>query len=109
MLAVELQLLTRADLQSDDKWFTDSYAVYLNLIWLNGEIGTGAGDMAGGADNRPTAQSLEVLDMLETDLAKAKADFDALMLTDVPAFNRSMDGRLPPITDRPPARTTTLS
>ena len=107
MLAVELQLLSRADLQSDDKWFTESYKVYLNLIWLNGEVGTGAGDMAGGADHRPTAQSLQVLQILEADLAKAKGDFELLMQNDVPAFNRSMQGRLPPITDRLPPRTTT--
>ncbi len=107
MLSVELQLLSRADLQSDDKWFTDAYEVYLNLIWLNGEVGTGAGDMAGGADHRPSAQSLQVLDLLEQDLAKAKADFEILMRNDVPAVNRAMEGRLAPITDRLPPRTTT--
>jgi hypothetical protein len=83
-----LQLLSRADLQSDDKWFTESYQVYLNLIWPSGEAG--AGDMAGGADHRPTAQSLQLLDTLERDLTKARADFERLMQTDLPEFNCSM-------------------
>ena len=79
----------------------------MNLIWLNGEVGTGAGDVAGGADNRPTEQSLAVLQLIEQDLAKAKVDFETLMRETVPAFNRSTQGRLPPITDRLPPRTTT--
>jgi hypothetical protein len=71
-------------------WFTESYKACLNLIRLNGEVGTGAGDMAGGADHRPTAQSLQVLDTLGSDLTKARADFERLMHNDLPAFNRSM-------------------
>jgi hypothetical protein len=89
-LDVELQLLSKADLNSDDKWFVEAYKVYLNLVWLNGEVGTGAGDMAGGADYRPTDASLATLKMLEDQLAKAKADFDRLMNVDVPAFNAAM-------------------
>ncbi len=60
-LDVELQLLTRSDLHSDDKWFVEQYKVYLNLVWLNGTIGTGAGDVAGGADYRPTDAAMEEL------------------------------------------------
>jgi hypothetical protein len=52
-------------------------------------IGSGAGDVQGGADYRPTDSSLQVLDMLERDLARAKADFTALVEKDVPAFNRA--------------------
>ena len=37
---------------SDDKYFQQAYRVYMNLIWLNGEVGPGAGDVAGGADFR---------------------------------------------------------
>ncbi|MGD8279508.1 MAG: hypothetical protein PVH00_15825, partial [Gemmatimonadota bacterium] len=107
MLDVELQLLSRSDLHSDDKWFVEAYKVYLNLIWLNGEVGTGAGDMAGGADYRPTEQSMAVLQEIEQDLAQAKTDFDTLMNEIVPDFNRSMEGRLPPITDKLPPKTTT--
>jgi len=58
MLDVELQLVSRTDLHSDDKFFVEAYKVYMNLIWLNGAVGTGAGDEAGGADyRRPTRRS----------------------------------------------------
>ena len=79
MLDVELKILTREDLNSDDKYFTEPFGVYLNLIWLNGEVGTGAGDVAGGADYRPTDASLAVLAKLEKELAAAKAAYKTLM------------------------------
>ena len=44
---MEYQLITRADALSDDKYFQTAYALYQNFIWLNGEMGTGAGDVAG--------------------------------------------------------------
>jgi hypothetical protein len=97
MMDVELQLLSRADLHSDDKYFVEAYKVYLNLLWLSGAVGSGAGDEAGGADYRPTDAQLQVLDLIEKDLAKAKADFKVLMEKDVPAFNQSMAGKIPPI------------
>ena len=59
MMDVELQLLTRTDLHSDDKWYVEAYKVYMNLVWLAGVVGTGAGDVAGGADYRPTDASLQ--------------------------------------------------
>ena len=61
MLDVELQLLSRTELHSDDKWYVEAYKVYMNLIWHYGMIGTGAGDVAGGADYRPTVASMKVL------------------------------------------------
>jgi len=81
MLGVELQLLSRTDLHSDDKWFVEKYRVYMNLIWFNGQVGTGAGDVAGGADYRPTDTQVQVLGDIERDLAAAKVAFDALMKT----------------------------
>ena len=62
---VELRLLSRTEIHSDDKWYVESYKVYMNLVWLSGEVGTGAGDVAGGAEFRPTDASLGVLAMLE--------------------------------------------
>lgn len=98
MLDIELQLLSRTELHSDDKWYVEAYKIYLNLVWLNGVVGTGAGDVAGGADFRPTAAAMAWLSDIERDLAKARADFKTLLDTDVPAFNRTMVGRgLPPI------------
>ena len=46
-----------------------AYKVYSNLIWLNGAVGTGAGDEAGGADYRPTDTQVAVLETIEKDLA----------------------------------------
>jgi photosystem II stability/assembly factor-like uncharacterized protein len=95
LLDVELRLLSRTDLHSDDKWYVESYKIYMNLVWLAGEVGTGAGDVAGGADSRPTDASLAVLAMLEKDLAATKAAYDRVMRDDVAAFNKAMSGKLP--------------
>ena len=89
MMDVELQLLTRTEMHSDDKWYVEAYKVYMNLVWLSGVIGSGAGDVQGGADYRPTDSSLQVLDMIERDLAQAKADYAALIEQEIPAFNRA--------------------
>jgi photosystem II stability/assembly factor-like uncharacterized protein len=89
MMAVELQLLSRTEMHSDDKWYVEAYKVYLNLVWLGGMIGGGASDVQGGADHRPTDASLEALAWLEQDLATAERDFAALMDKDIPAFNRA--------------------
>jgi enamine deaminase RidA (YjgF/YER057c/UK114 family) len=86
---VELQLLSQSDLYSDDKWYVEAYKVYLNLLWLSGEVGTGAGDVQGGADHRPTDASVQVLEMIEKDLAAAQADYSALIDKEVPAFNKT--------------------
>src|SRR5206468_12296231 len=65
LLEVELRLVSRTEMHSDDKWYVESYKVYQNLIWLNGVVNSGAGDVAGGADERPTDASVGVLDAPE--------------------------------------------
>ena len=55
-----------------------AYKVYSNLIWLNGAVGTGAGDEAGGADYRPTDTQVAVLETIEKDLAVARAEYQAM-------------------------------
>ncbi len=97
LLDVELRLLSRTDLHSDDKWYVESYKIYMNLVWLSGEIGTGAGDVAGGAEFRPTDASLAVLAMLEKQLAEAKAAYDRVMRDDVAAFNKATSGKIDPL------------
>lgn len=52
LLAVGLRLVSRTAMHSDDKWYVESYRLYQNLIWLNGVVHSG--DVAGGADQRPT-------------------------------------------------------
>ena len=90
MQAVEEKLPERAQWTSDDKYFRQAYRVYMNLIWLNGEVGPGAGDVAGGADFRPTDTSLELLAQIEKDLASTKAEYEALLATEVAAFNKQL-------------------
>jgi len=92
LMDVELMLITRTEMHSDDKWYVEAYRVYMNLVWLNGVIGSGAGDVAGGADFRPTDASLEILAMLEKELAAAQRAFNTVMEKDVPAFNRAHAG-----------------
>jgi hypothetical protein len=89
LMDVELMLITRTEMHSDDKWYVEAYKVYMNLVWLNGVVGSGAGDVQGGADFRPTDASLEILAMLERELAAAQQAFNAVMEKDVPAFNRA--------------------
>jgi hypothetical protein len=93
MLDVELQLVSKSDLNSDDKYYVERYRVYMNLIWLSGEVGSGAGDVAGGAEYRPTESSLATLSDIEKELAAAKSAFQRLMSQDVPAFNKALGGK----------------
>ena len=99
MLKVELLLLSRSDMNGDDKYYVEPYKIYMNLIWLNGVIGNGAGDVAGGADYRPTDASLAWLGDIETDLTAAKAAYKSLVDTDLAGFNTAMSGKIPAITE----------
>jgi len=92
LLAVELRLVSRTELHSDDKWYVESYKVYQNLIWLNGVVNSGAGDVAGGADERPTDAAVGVLDGLSKELNAAKAAYRSAIDADLPAFNRTAAG-----------------
>jgi hypothetical protein len=96
---VELQLVSRSDLNSDDKYYVESYRIYMSLIWLNGVVGSGAGDVAGGAEHPPTQAALEWLGNLEKDLEAAKAAYKSLVDNDLASFNKSMDGKIPAITE----------
>ena len=82
MESVEYKLIDKVEANSDDKYYVSAYKIYLNLIWLNGEIGTGAGDVAGGADFAPTDTDMSLLAMIEKDLAAATEDYQE---TDGPA------------------------
>lgn len=99
LMDVELRLLSRTELHSDDKWYAEAYKVYLNLVWLAGDVGTGASDLAGGAEYRPTDQSVSTFEMLRQELEAAQAAFKAVLEHDVPAFHRATAGKLAPISD----------
>jgi photosystem II stability/assembly factor-like uncharacterized protein len=97
MRLVERHFLSKTDMYSDDKWYVESYRLYMQYIWLSAEVGLGGGDVAGGAAYRPTSAALAWLGRLESELAGAKTDFEKLVDERVPAFNRSMAGRIPAI------------
>jgi hypothetical protein len=97
---VEARILEPAQMTSDDKYFQQAYRVYMNLIWLNGEVGPGAGDVSGGADFPPTDTSVNVMESIEKDLNAAKSDYKNLIERDVPAFNRALGGAITPLTGR---------
>ncbi len=94
ILDVELKLVSRSEMLSDDKYFPEAYKVYMNLIWLSGGVGMGASDEAGSIDYRPTDTQMKVLELIEKDLGAAAAAFDNLISTTIPAFNKSMNGKV---------------
>jgi hypothetical protein len=67
--AVESRPVSQALRNSDDKYFVEPYGAYLNLIWLNAEVGSGGGDVAGSADFAPSVTQLELLQTFEGDVA----------------------------------------
>jgi photosystem II stability/assembly factor-like uncharacterized protein len=99
MLDVELRLLSRSDMNSDDKYYVEPFKIYLSLIWLSGEVGNGAGDVAGGADYAPTESALTWLGDIEKDLGGATAAYKKLVDVDLAEFNKSMAGKIPVITE----------
>jgi photosystem II stability/assembly factor-like uncharacterized protein len=99
MMDVELQLVSRSDLNSDDKYYVEQYKIYMSLIWLNGTVGNGAGDVAGGADYAPTESSLEWLGNIEKDLDAAKAAYKKLVDSELADFNKKWEGKIATITE----------
>jgi hypothetical protein len=98
MQSVECKFISRAEALSDDKYYSSADKIYLNLIWLNAEVGTGGGDVAGGTGFGPTEASITLLQMIEKDLAAAENEVQTLLEKDVPEFNRSLvDRRITPI------------
>jgi hypothetical protein len=89
---VEYKLISRAEALSDDKYYVTAYKLYLNFIWLSGEIGTGAGDVAGSADYGPTETAIGLVLGLEKQLQAVQAEYKTLMERDVPAYNNSIQG-----------------
>ena len=88
--AIEGKLVSQALQNSDDKYYVESYKVYLNLIWLNAEVGSGGGDVAGSADFAPTETQLELLNTFETEIGDVDADYGKVLRDDLPAFNHAL-------------------
>jgi len=102
--SIEHKLVSQALLNSDDKYFVEPYQLYLNLIWLNAEVGTGGGDVAGGADFAPTDTQLELLKTFEAQVAAVDTEFHSFVQNDLPSFNRTLvDNRALPLILAPSA------
>ena len=100
---IEYKLTSPALLNSDDKYFVEPYKVYLNLIWLNAEVGTGGSDVAGGADFAPTDTQLELLKGFESELSTVEAEYQNFLKEDLPTFNRSLGENNVPLVAPPTA------
>jgi photosystem II stability/assembly factor-like uncharacterized protein len=87
---IEYQLTSREQTNSDDKYFVEPYQLYLNLIWLNAAVGTGGGDVAGGADFAPTDNQLALLKEYEGEYAKVHQQYQKLVKDDLPGLNRAL-------------------
>jgi len=90
MQTVEYKLVSKALTTSDDKYYVEAYKTYYNLLWLNGEIGPGAGDVAGGEDFAPTDTSIALLNEVEQELTGVQAEYKDLVEQHLPAFNRAL-------------------
>ena len=105
MQDVEYKFISRADALSDDKYYSIPEKVYLQLIWLNGEVGTGAGDVAGGVDNPPTDTAAAILQTIEKDLVDAESSYQNLVDKELPTFNRALlDKGITPVAATRPAK-----
>jgi photosystem II stability/assembly factor-like uncharacterized protein len=88
--AVEDTLLQPTLAEEDQKSFRGPLELYLKLLWLQAEVGSGAADVSGNADFPPTQPELEVYDLLSKTLAESRRQFDELYAKTVPAFNEAM-------------------
>jgi len=100
---VELQFVSGSELQGDDKAFIEPDRIYMNLVWLSAELGSGAGGVAGGLGYRPTDAETQALGDIERDLLPARAAFEKSMGADLTAFNQRMQGKVEPIASTPQA------
>ncbi len=92
LAAVETRLVSNALRNSDDKYFVEAYGVYLDLIWLNAEVGTGGGDVAGSANFAPTDAQMESLKTLEGEIVRADAELKAVLDQDLPPLEQALAG-----------------
>ena len=89
-LALEDQLFMRYLAAGDTKTYPAQMKLYLKLVWLAGEVGTGAGDVPGDPDYPPTSQDVEAYKLLNQKLQKAKSDYNDLISQQVQDFNAAV-------------------
>jgi len=87
---VEDELLQPVLQENDQKTYRAPMRLYLRLLYLEGSVGSGAGDVAGDPDFAPTASDLAVHDELAARLREVLGRVHAVMTQDVPAFNTAV-------------------
>jgi len=87
LLAVRDTLMQRTLEDNDAKSFRGPIQLYLKLMWLAAEIGTGAGDVSGGVDFAPTKSEIAVHEGLEQRLQQTEQAYRRLKEQVIPQFN----------------------
>jgi photosystem II stability/assembly factor-like uncharacterized protein len=90
LLAVRDTLMQRTLEDGDAKSFRGPIQLYLKLMWLAAEIGTGAGDISGGVDFAPTQPEMAVHDVLKARLDETRRNYDRLKTQVLPEFNKRL-------------------
>ena len=91
--AIENQLLQKTTAEGDLKSFRGPLQLYLKLVWLGAEAGSGGADVSGNSDFAPTKPEVEVFDLLHQRLQKVSSEFNDFYAKQVPEFNQSMSGK----------------
>ena len=91
--AVEDQLLQPTLAEADLKSFRGPLRLYMELLWLQAEAGSGGADVSGNADFPPTKAEEEVYALLSEKLSAARRDFDNLYEKTISAFNERMGAK----------------
>jgi photosystem II stability/assembly factor-like uncharacterized protein len=103
---IEAVLLQPTIAEEDQKSFRGPLGIFLKLVWLNAEAATGAADVSGNADLRPTQPERDVFELLDGQLGDARRRFQSLYAESVPAFNRAMTAKglagIAPVKEVPP-------
>ncbi|HQT90492.1 MAG TPA: sialidase [Candidatus Kryptobacter bacterium] len=88
--AVEDTLFQKYLAADDEKTYAAPMELYMKFLWLAGEVGDGAGDVAGNPDFAPTDQDVTVFKILEGRLANAESQYAKLMTSTIPSFNNML-------------------
>lgn len=88
--AAEDKLLQPTIAEGDAKSFRGAMKLYLLFVWLQAEVSSGGGDVAGNSDYPPTQPQIEVYRKLTGELDQVKAELRAVYDKDVPAFESAM-------------------
>ena len=85
-LAQQDQLMHPTIAEGDEKSFRGPLGLYLKLIWLGAEVGTGGGDVAGNSDFAPTESEKQVFTILDVQLHAIQSALKTIESNVVPSY-----------------------